>query len=230
MKTFKILNNFIYHNNLIKKNDKIVLAVSGGIDSLVMAHFLKKYCDKRKHNIYLEAVYIKIDEVSLNYDRLDYLKDFFKKIDMNFKIIGGKIFQNVDFHCYTCSRERRKQLCTYAIENGFDSIAYGHILDDYLETGLMNMITHGHLESMLPFYTMFDNKIQVIRPLLRFPKKEIFRYARDNQIENGKHKCDFEANNIRDKARELIKIQKKIHKKYEHNLRKIINRWNDLKI
>lgn len=172
MKTHKVLNNFIYHNTLILPNEKIVLAVSGGIDSLVMSHWLKYYCDRRKDNINLEAVYVKIDEVMLGDERLDYLEEHFKKLDMKFTILTGKVPINVDFECYTCARERRKQLCIYAINNGFDSIAFGHILNDYLETGLMNMITSGHFKSLVPKDIMFEGKIQIIRPLLRFSKNK----------------------------------------------------------
>lgn len=230
MKKHKVLNNFIYHNNLIQDNDKILLAVSGGIDSLVMSHILKRYCDNRKANIYLEAVYVKIDEVMLGDERLDYLDEFFNLLDVKFTVLDGKVPVNVDFHCYTCARERRKQLCIYAIENGFDSIAFGHILDDYLETGLMNMITSGHFESLVPLDTMFEEKIQIIRPLLRFSKKHIRRYARDNHFHEGKHKCNFEKHNIRDDVRKLIKDSMNIHPNYEKSLRKVINKWNNLNI
>jgi len=230
MKTHKVLNNFIYHNKLIQANDKIAIAVSGGIDSMVMSHWLKHYCDKRNDGIKLEAVYVKIDEVMLGDERLDYLEEHFKKLDMDFTILTGKVPVNVDFHCYTCARERRKQLCIYTIENGFDSIAFGHILDDYLETGLMNMITSGHFKSLVPFDTMFEKKIQIIRPLLRFSKKQIRRYARDNDLHDGKHKCNFEKHNIRDDVRKLIKDSSKIHPNYEKSLRKVINKWNDMNI
>ena len=230
MKTLKVLNNFIYHNKLIQANDKIAIAVSGGIDSLVMSHFLKHYCDKRNDNIKLEAVYVKIDEVMLGDERLDYLDNFFSNLDMKFTVLTGKVPVNRDFQCYTCARERRKQLCIYAIENRFDSISYGHILDDYLETGLMNMITSGHFKSLVPLDTMFDEKIQIIRPLMRFSKKQIRKYARDNNFHEGKHKCNFEKHNIRDDVRKLIKDSLKIHPNYKKSLRKVINKWNDMNI
>ncbi len=230
MKFKKILNNFIYHNGLIKENDKIVMAVSGGIDSMVLSHLLKNYVDRRKDSLYLEAVYVQIDEVALADERLDYLSRFFDTLGVRFTILTGNIYQGVDLNCFTCARERRKQLCTYAIEAGYDSIAYGHILDDYLETGLMNMIAHGHLESLQPFDTMFDKRIQVIRPLLRFSKKQIYRYARKNGIKEGKHKCGYEHHNMREQVRELIRQQVKIHPVYRKSLRKIINKWNDMNI
>jgi len=230
MKYTKILNNFIYHNGLIKENDKIVMAVSGGIDSMVLSHLLKNYADRRKDNIFLEAVYVQIDEVALADERLNYLHHFFDQLQIRFTVLTGKIYQGVDLNCFICARERRKQLCTYAIESGFDSIAYGHILDDYLETGLMNMIAHGHLESLTPFDTMFDNKIQVIRPLLRFNKKQIYCYARNNGIKEGKHKCGYEHHNMREQVRDLILQQKKIHPVYRKSLRKIINKWNNMNI
>lgn len=230
MKNYKILNNFIYHNNLIRPKDKIAIAVSGGIDSLTLAHFLKHYCKKRKDNISLEAVYIKIDEVMLNDERLNYLNSFFKDINVKFTIIDGHVSPNVNFHCYTCARERRKQLCIYAIEKGFDSIAFGHILDDYLETGLMNMITSGHFKSLVPLDVMFDGKVRIIRPLLRFNKKQIRKYAREMGFHEGKHKCDFEHHNIRDDVRNLIRETMKIHPNYKKSLRKVINKWNDMNI
>ncbi|MBN2281232.1 MAG: hypothetical protein JXQ65_11685 [Candidatus Marinimicrobia bacterium] len=230
MKTLKVLHNFIYHHQLIQPNNKILLAVSGGIDSLVMSHYLKDYADRRKENIKLEAAYVKIDEVMLGDEHMDYLENYFKRLNIDFTILPGKVPVNVDFQCYTCARERRKQLCIYAIEKGFDSIAFGHILDDYLETGLMNMITSGHFQSLVPKDTLFEGKIDVIRPLLRFSKKQLRKYARENDIQDGKHKCNFETHNIRDDIRKLIRDTSKIHPNYEKSLRKIINKWNGMNI
>ena len=80
MNIYKKLNNFIYHNSLIKGNDKILLAVSGGIDSLVMTHFLKQYVDSRKAGIEIHPVYIQLEQVELVESRLHYVRDLFKSI------------------------------------------------------------------------------------------------------------------------------------------------------
>ncbi len=230
MKTYKVLNNFIYHNNLINKNDKIVMAVSGGIDSLVMSQLLKYYCDRRNANIHLQAVYVHIQEVAISDDQINYLENYFTKQDIPFTVLDGKVYKNLKFNCYTCSRERRKQLCAYVIEHGLTSIAYGHILDDYLETGLMNMIAHGHLESLDPVDFMFDKQVKIIRPLLRFPKNEIYKIAHEKNLQPHKHTCGFEHHNMRDDVRQLIQQQEKIHPVYRKSLRKIINRWNNTRI
>ena len=159
-------SNHIYHNDLIDKNDKILLAVSGGIDSLVMAKLFSDYCDKSNLNIATSAAYVDLAQVSIGKQNIAQLQESMKCFNLDLKIIKTALDERKYYNCYACSKERRKQLLKYYDNHDFDSIAFGHHRDDLIETGFMNLINHGHLETLQTTDYMFDGKIKVIRPLL----------------------------------------------------------------
>ncbi len=221
-------NQFVYKNQLIKPGDKILLAVSGGIDSLVLAHLLSQYRNSQKEKQILSAVYVDIPQVSINNTILEKLKHYLNSWNIPLVVIPAEISKQVSFRCYACSKERRKQLCIYSDKNNFSSIALGHNLDDYIETGLMNLIYHGNLNSLKPKDTMFDEKITIIRPMLHFSKKVIKTYAKKTGIRIEKHDCDYENNNSRNNIRELIQNFQQRQIPFSKNLTKAIRKWDNI--
>ncbi len=222
--------NSINKHNLVKPDQKILLAVSGGIDSLIMTILFNEYNKALNNSLDLQAVYIKIQQVTIEDQRINQIQKYLHEWNIPFQIINGSVSDDVKFRCYACAKERRKQLCIYSDKNNFDAISLGHILDDYLETGLMNMIFHGQLESIKPKDTMFNGTITILRPLLPIYKSKIIQYADSIKIELSKHDCMFEENNKRNEIRKMIKQLSILNKGYKSNLRKIINKWNNYEI
>jgi len=216
----------IFNNKLITPGDRVLIGVSGGIDSLVLTKLLCLYGSAKSNNITLQAVYVNIPRVEIPEKHFNRMKTYLSQWGVPFDVINGSIAEDVEFRCYACAKERRKRLCIYSRDNGFDSIALGHNLDDFLETGFMNLQYHGHLESLKPMDTMFNGFITIIRPMLFIPKRDILNYAKNEQINIEKHVCAWGRNNKRENTREIIANLKRTNKSFLKNLHKAINRWN----
>lgn len=220
-------SNHIYHNNLIDKNDNILLAVSGGIDSLVMTKLFSDYSKKSNLNIEVIAAYVDIDQVSIGENNITTLNNRVNDFGLDLKIITTSIDED-NYSCYICSKERRKKLFTYYDNNGFDAIAFGHHRDDLIETGFMNLINHGNLETLKSVDYMFDGVIKVIRPLLAAPKKNILYYANQNNIDAiSDRECSYGVDSKRSEVRNYIRIISKNNKAFKINLYKAILDYNN---
>lgn len=150
---------------MLAEGDRILVAVSGGKDSLVL---LKILSDRRSFvPVKYEVVACHID---LGYQCVnrDALKSSLKErgIDLHVKkvdILEGK--SRADITCFWCSWSRRRALFETAKEFGCNKLAFGHHKDDIAQTILMNLLFEGQISAMSPNQEMFEGKLSLIRPL-----------------------------------------------------------------
>jgi len=164
---------------LINKDDKILLAISGGKDSLVMLHALKTRARNFPFKIKLAAVFVNTENVPYSID-IEYIESLCAELDIPFNIINTSVDFESDSKkqaCFICSWNRRKELFTFASENGFNKVALGHHKDDIIQTLLMNMAFQGSISTMPPRLRIFDGALEIIRPLAGLSEKECSTYA-----------------------------------------------------
>lgn len=160
---------------MIEDGDNILLGLSGGKDSLVLAHILNHFNKVSPTNWKYKAVTI---DYGIGQD-FSYLVDHCKIHDINYEVVHTDIFdvmkeknrKNTTI-CSFCARMRRGYLYTYALDNGFNKVALGHHLDDAVESFFMNFTYNGALRTLAPKYRA-QNGLVLIRPLI---------YARERQI------------------------------------------------
>lgn len=168
---------------MFEENDRILLGLSGGKDSLNLAHILKHFQSVSPQNWDFKAV-------TLGYgmgENFDYLKTHCKEHDIDYEVIDSEIFElskdkirrNSSF-CSFFSRMRRGYLYSYALKNGYNKLAIAHHLDDAAESFFMNFTYNGALRTLAPKYRA-QNGIVVIRPLIFAREKQL----RDSAIRNG---------------------------------------------
>ena len=221
-------SNHIYHNDLVEPNDLILLAISGGIDSLVMAKLFSDYSKKSNLNVEVSAAYVNIEQVSIGSQNISQLKTIINNFGLELTIIPASIEQQNSYNCYICSKERRKALFTYYDKNHFDAIAFGHHKDDLIETGFMNFINHGNLETLKSVDYMFNNVIKVIRPLLSASKKNIRYFANSNNIEAiNSAGCQFGSDSKRSEIRNYLQIISRDNPQFKKNLYNAILEYNN---
>ena len=168
---------------MFEENDRILLGLSGGKDSLNLAHILKHFQSVSPQNWDFKAV-------TLGYgmgENFDYLKTHCKEHEIDYEVIDSEIFElskdkirrNSSF-CSFFSRMRRGYLYSYALKNGYNKLAIAHHLDDATESFFMNFTYNGALRTLAPKYRA-QNGIVVIRPLIFAREKQL----RDSAMRNG---------------------------------------------
>ncbi len=200
------INRALRLHKLIEDGDKILVGLSGGVDSMVLLHALAM---RRKYwaDFKLSAMHVNLVNLPYQADR-DYLQQFCDRLEVPLfwheqsivieKDKGGKT------PCFICSWNRRRILFKQAEALAYNKLALGHHRDDAIETFLMNMIYRGTLSSLPEKLRMFDGKLFLIRPILYLTKNDIEFYARHYDIRTSVKTCSFAGQTAR--RREISRI------------------------
>ena len=169
---------------LIKEGDKILLGLSGGKDSILLATLLarlKKYA----------PFDFKFKALTVDYGRggeYEYIFEYCEKLGIPYELYRTDIYKILEenrregtVYCSFCSRMRRGALYSKALEGGFNKIALAHHLDDAAESFMMNLTYNGALRSMPPIYKA-ENGLYVIRPLIFVRERQIIEFKAKNNI------------------------------------------------
>lgn len=205
---------------MISNGENVMVAVSGGKDSLSLLEILSSRRKALPIHYHLHAVHIITEDVPYEID-VEWLKQFCEHLDVKLHIVRTKA--NLETAgkkkpCFACSRNRRKELFKLTNELGIKKLAFGHHLDDAVETLVMNMTQHANISSIPPSLEMFEGKIQVIRPLILLADAEMKRYAELLGFKSLKQECPYEDHTIRKKARDIVEQMTSINPKARFNL------------
>ncbi len=183
-KLHKIVGKTNAQYKLINEGDKILLGLSGGKDSITLAHVLK-------HRQRVMPFKFEFLAVTIDYgmgENLETLKKHCKIHNIPHKVIKTDIFDTAkekirenSSYCSFFSRMRRGALYRVAQEMGYEKVALGHHLDDAVESFFMNFMYNGALRSMPPIYTA-GNGLKVIRPLIFARERQLRDFATRNNI------------------------------------------------
>ncbi len=174
---------FIDANELINTGDKILVALSGGPDSVFLILFLLKF--KKKLKIEIGAFHL---NHKLRGKHADEDEKFCKSLCIrngvnfystkkNIKLISKKIKISVE---EAGRKARYEELNKCASQNFFNKIATAHNIDDNTETVLLNLIKGSGLKGLAGIPVKREN---IIRPVLSISKIEILEYLKRNKID-----------------------------------------------
>lgn len=168
-------------HDLIASGDRILVAVSGGKDSLGLLHAL--HLLRRRAPVRFELVACTIDR-GYGEPHPRWLEQHVRELGHRFVLVHAPIRELLEHKleagtspCALCSRIRRGALYTRAVQLQCTKVALGHHLDDLIETLLLNLFYSGQLRSMPPRLQSEDGLNTVIRPLCYIPEAWLARYA-----------------------------------------------------
>ncbi len=208
---------------MLQDGDRVAVAVSGGKDSISLLHVLRHRQKKIPIQFEFTAVHIDFGFSDFDPKRLiDYLeKEGFPYLIEKGESLKDKRFEDID--CFWWSRNRRKALFELANQRGFTKIAFGHHLDDIVETILLNQFYRGEIGAMKPKQELFDGKITIIRPLAYEREAMMVHLAEKLQITTlGQSKC------ANDETSHRMMIKKMLHTLEQENPNVVKNIFRSL--
>lgn len=221
---------------LINENDKIMVCISGGKDSFLLAKCIQEI--KKHGKVNFDACYVVMDP---GYNKINR-----KKIEENAKVLNIpiEIFESNIFDvvttvdkspCYLCARMRRGCLYNKAKELGCNKIALGHHFDDVIETTLLSMFYGSEIKTMMPkLHSENFEGLELIRPLYLVKEDAIISWKNSNDLTFLNCACKFteehfskdDGTSKRKEIKTLIKELKKVNKDIDHNIFKSLDNVN----
>lgn len=211
-------------DNLVEKNDKIVVGFSGGPDSVFLVEMLMKL----RENINFDMVLVHINHLlrgknsdgdekfSIEYGKKKGLQVFSRKI--NITALGKDMGLTLE----EAGRKARYDLFKEVFEKiGANKIALAHNKDDQLETFMFRLTRGAGLEGLEGIVAKRD---AYIRPISEIYKKDIVEYLNKNSIPYRIDETNFENEFTRNSIRlDLIPfIEKRYNPKFKDKLYSLI--------
>jgi tRNA(Ile)-lysidine synthase len=222
---------FIDENHLIEKGDRVLVALSGGADSVFLLSFLTKF--KNRFKIELAAFHLnhKLRGESSKKDE-KFCSDFCSENKVKFYTVSKDVkdyAKKFKVSIEEAGREiRYSELAKAAKKNEFTKIATAHNANDNIETILLNFIKGTGLKGLSGIPIRRDN---IIRPILCLNAEEIRKYLSANKIpfrvDESNLDSDYERNFLRNEI--IPKLKQRLNPRLEEkisNTSKIISEIN----
>ncbi len=227
----------IYDYKLIEDNDKVMVCISGGKDSFLLAKCIQELI---KHgHIKFSAKYVVMDP-GYNEENRNLILENAKLLNIPLQIFSTDIFDIVSRDgmknaCYLCARMRRGCLYSKAQELGCNKIALGHHFNDVIETTLLSMFYGSELKTMMPkLHSENFPGIELIRPLYKVHEEDILAWRKSNDLKFINCACRFmencsinsESDSKRLEIKNLIKTLKEKNENVDYNIFKALDNIN----
>ena len=191
--------------NLIEQGDRILVALSGGKDSLTL---LKILHDRRGFYPNQYEIMALHDVSNLKCEGAtdsSVLEDYLQENGYPFHFVHMNIEPDRKGGSYWCSRNRRRELFDTALKMGFNKIALGHHRNDVIETFLLNVFYHAEISSMLPSQELFEGRLSIIRPLYHIPESDTRYFSKLYGFPAASCRCPAEREMKREMFKRMLK-------------------------
>jgi len=193
--------------DMIQEGDRIAVGISGGKDSLALLcslASLRRYYPKR---FTLAAI-----TIGIGFEDMDFsgVKELCRRLDVDYIYVESDI-RHVVFDvkqeknpCSLCVKMRKGLLNDTLIANGITKVAFGHHMDDAVETYLMSLIYEGRISCFRPVTFVDRSGVTQIRPMLYADEAMTASVARRYSLPVVKNTCPMDGVSKRQDVKELI--------------------------
>lgn len=218
----RLFNRGCVDYGLLNDGDKILIALSGGKDSLELCRLMAQRSRIWKPRIEVEAAHVVMDNIPYETDR-SYLQQYCDELGIRLHILHSRFDESTDARktkCFLCAWNRRKTLFEYVVEHGFNKVALGHHMDDILTTFLMNMTFEGCISTMPPKLQLEHYPLTIIRPLCLVHERMIREHASELNFAKQKTPCPYEQASNRSPMQDIFNQLERLNPEARYNL------WN----
>ena len=226
-----------YH--LIEDDDRILVGLSGGKDSLCLLELLAKRSRIQHPRFEVKALHVRMANIHYETDT-SYLQKFCDDLGVklhvmttSFEVDNNSEGDAARLHkqktpCFLCSWNRRKQMFNLAQELGCNKIALGHHQDDLLHTALMNLTFQGRFDTMPALLKMRKMPLSIIRPLCMIEEKDIKTYAELQGYQKQQKLCPYETNSHRAEIKQIYDAIERMNPEARYSMWNALNSDNKL--
>ena len=226
-----------YH--LIEDDDRILVGLSGGKDSLLLTELLANRAKIDHPRFSVEALHVRMENIQYETDT-SYLQQFCDEQGVKLHLrttrfeIGEETVNDArdarrqKQPCFLCSWMRRKEMFNLAQELGCNKIALGHHQDDMLHTALMNLTFQGRFDTMPARLRMRKMPLTMIRPLCLIEEADIKAYAEMKGYQKQKKICPYETDSHRTDIKRLYDEIEQINPEARYSIWRALNAENKL--
>lgn len=221
---------------LIKENDNIMVCISGGKDSFLLAKCIQEL--QRHGKFKFDAKYVVMNPGYTEKNKNHIIKNA-EIMNIPIEIFESDIFDIVDkvdkSPCYLCARMRRGCLYNKAKELGCNKIALGHHFNDVIETTLLSILYGAETKTMVPkLHSDNFEGLELIRPLYLVKEEDVISWKKFNELEFLNCACRFTEQNYKEEnktskrleIKSLIKQLKEINPDVDYNIFKSMDNIN----
>ena len=230
-----------YH--LIEDDDRILVGLSGGKDSLLLLELLAKRAKIEHPRFSVEALHVRMENIHYETDT-SYLQHFCDDLGVRLHVrttrfeveqtavpqqpIDTARLRRQKQPCFLCSWMRRKELFNLAQELECNKIALGHHQDDILHTALMNLTFQGRFGSMPARLKMRKMPLTIIRPLCMIEEQDIKAYAELQGYQKQQKLCPYENDSHRADIKRLYDEIERMNPEARYSMWNALNADNKL--
>ena len=217
----RLMGKAIHTYQMIGDGDRVLVAVSGGRDSVSLLWLLKERLRRVPITYDIIATHV---ELGFGQDTGKRVVEFFERYNFEHTIINSSFGprahsnENKENPCFLCSRLRRKAIFEKAAELECNKIAFAHHKDDFIETFFLNLFFAGSVSTIQPVQELFNGRLAIIRPLCLLGEDNIKRYADEMGFPSIDSGCPTARSSKRSQIKSLLLSLYRTNRKVKGNI------------